>query len=347
MRRLAGHLGGDPAAEAQADQRHVAQPELGEQPAVHRGDVAHAAQPLRPLRLAPAGMMRHQHVEVLRQRIVERQAIGRADVVMQHQHRSAAAAARQVQLAAGDRHRAFFPGHAARHQAPLRHLHRRGGYSPVASLVQLSGCAIKNGDNKRRFGDASSDRKSCNRNGREPRHRCGRGTCAGRGGCVGRACGAHHRAGGDERAADQRSRRQGDGNCLRCVGLCRVPAPGGGNHAAFRSARCAGEQRRCHRADQHGRRGRSHRVGAQHRDQSDRRLLCHPRCAARHDRTRPRRHHQRVVRRRAAAAGRLERLLHRQGRPRDADTLDRPGASQPPASACSASSPARRTPTCR
>ena len=86
-------------------------------------DIAYAAQPLRPLRLTPTGMVRHHHVKILRQRIVERQPIDRTDIVMQHKHRSPAASAHQVHVAPGDRHRAFFPGHAAWHQAPLRHLH--------------------------------------------------------------------------------------------------------------------------------------------------------------------------------------------------------------------------------
>ena len=61
------------------------------------------------------------------------------------------------------------------------------------------------------------------------------------------------RAGRGERAADQRGRRQGVRRSLRRVGLRRVPAACARNHAALRAARCAGEQRRRHRADQHGR----------------------------------------------------------------------------------------------
>ena len=60
------------------------------------------AQPGRPLRLAPAGMVRDHHIEFFRQRVVERQAVDRADIMMQDQDRRAASAAGKMQLDACD-----------------------------------------------------------------------------------------------------------------------------------------------------------------------------------------------------------------------------------------------------
>ena len=43
-------------------------------------------------------MPRHDHVEFLGERVVERQVVDRPDIVMQHQHRTAGAAAQDPQL---------------------------------------------------------------------------------------------------------------------------------------------------------------------------------------------------------------------------------------------------------
>ena len=345
-RRLACHLGRDPATEAQSHQRNIGQAEIGQQPAMHRGDVAHAAQPLRTFRLAPAGMVRHQNIEALRQRVVERQSLRRADVVMQDEHRPTAAAARQMHLAAGNIHRGLVPGHAGRHPIPLPALAGGAGYSPVAPLVQSPACAVKR-PNMQEARRCRSGGKGCNCNGCEPRHRRRSGTRAGRSWRVGDAGSAQRRAGGSKRATDQRGRWQGRGDGMRRLRLRGMPAACGRDHASLRAAGRAGQQRRRHRADRHAWRRRSGGMGAQYRDQPDRCLLRYPCRVAGHAGAWPWRHRQRLVGCGAPAVGRLERLLHRQGGAGDVDPRDRSGASRRRAFAYSVSSQARRTPTCR
>ena len=97
-RRQRRHLGRDPAAEAEPDKAGALDPEIGEQPLIKRGDVARMAHPVRPLLDAKPGMARHDHVEFPSQRVVERQIVERPDIVVQHQHRTAAAAAQEPQL---------------------------------------------------------------------------------------------------------------------------------------------------------------------------------------------------------------------------------------------------------
>jgi hypothetical protein len=107
----AGHLGGDPAAEAQPDQDGVADLQLAQQTAIDHGNVARTAHPLRPLRAAVARMVRHQHVVLGRERIIERQAVERAGLMMQHQERASAPRTHQMQLGAGGLHRGGRPVH--------------------------------------------------------------------------------------------------------------------------------------------------------------------------------------------------------------------------------------------
>ncbi len=112
-------------------------------------------------------------------------------------------------------------------------------------------------------------------------------------------------------------------------------------------ARHPGQQRGCDRADQHGRDSRSRRMGTEHRDQPDRRLLRDPRRAARHAGTWSRADHKRLLWRRYPPAGGLERILFRQGWAGDADARHRPGTPRQAAFVCSASNPEPRIPTCR
>src|SRR5687767_15105516 len=67
------------------------------------------AHPVRPLLDAVTGMVRHDYVELFGQRVVERQAVERADVVMQHQYRTPASAALQPQLDAAQLKVLFAP----------------------------------------------------------------------------------------------------------------------------------------------------------------------------------------------------------------------------------------------
>ena len=75
-RRQDRHLGRDPAAKAEPDEAGALDAEIGEQPLIKRRDIARMAHPLRPLLDAEAGMARHDHVEFLGERVIERQAVG-------------------------------------------------------------------------------------------------------------------------------------------------------------------------------------------------------------------------------------------------------------------------------
>ena len=86
--------------------------QLAQQAAIDHRDVAHAAHPVRPLRAAVAGMVRHQHVVVRGQGVVEGQAVQRAGLVMQHHDGPALAGARQMQLGAGRLDRGVGPVHS-------------------------------------------------------------------------------------------------------------------------------------------------------------------------------------------------------------------------------------------
>ena len=93
-RRQRRHFGSDPAAIAEPDEAGALDPEIGKQPLIERGDIARMAQPLRPFGDAEAGVVRHDHIEFFGERIIERQTVERANIVMQDQHRSAASAPR-------------------------------------------------------------------------------------------------------------------------------------------------------------------------------------------------------------------------------------------------------------
>ncbi|MPZ36077.1 MAG: 2Fe-2S iron-sulfur cluster binding domain-containing protein [Rhodospirillales bacterium] len=112
----AGHLGGDPAAKARADEGGVVDLEAAQQAAMDHRDVAHAAHPVWPLRPAVAGMMRHQHVVVRRQGIVERQAVQRAGLMVQYHDGPRLLAGRtgafQMQLGAARLDRGVGPAHS-------------------------------------------------------------------------------------------------------------------------------------------------------------------------------------------------------------------------------------------
>ena len=124
VREIAGrhgrHLGRDPAAEAQPDQRRPRAAELVQQAAIDDGDVARAAHPVGARRAAVAGMMRHQHVVVRRQGVVEGQVVERAGLVVQHQQRMAAAATLHVQRGAADLDGGARPVHCRHWRLPPR-----------------------------------------------------------------------------------------------------------------------------------------------------------------------------------------------------------------------------------
>ena len=63
------HLGGDPAAEAGADQDGVLQPQRRGEIEIQVGEVIDRAQPVRQRRIAPARMMRRNHPIALRQQV--------------------------------------------------------------------------------------------------------------------------------------------------------------------------------------------------------------------------------------------------------------------------------------
>ena len=65
---------------------------------IHDRDVAHIAQPLRPLGLAVSWVVRNDHFKMARQLVVKVEPLRAADVVMQHQQRPPAAGAREMQL---------------------------------------------------------------------------------------------------------------------------------------------------------------------------------------------------------------------------------------------------------
>ena len=90
-RRHRGHLRGDPATEAETEQRDPGEPALGEQRLVHHRDVAHAPQPIRALGALIPRVRRQVDGEVAGQEVVERQTRRAADVVMQDEQRVAAA----------------------------------------------------------------------------------------------------------------------------------------------------------------------------------------------------------------------------------------------------------------
>ena len=115
-RRHRRHLGRDPAAKAEPDQRGPFDAKIGQQPLIDHGDVADTAQPLRSFGFAVTRMVRNDHVEAARQRVVKLELIGTADIVMQHHNRAAAAGAREVQLASGHLDLAAGPVRAHRHR---------------------------------------------------------------------------------------------------------------------------------------------------------------------------------------------------------------------------------------
>ena len=114
-RRQRRHLGRDPAAKAEPDEARALDPKIGEKPLIERGEITRVAQPLRLLGGAKAGMVRHDDVEFVGERVIERQAVGRADIVMQHQHRPAATAASETQLNLAELDALFAPPRHCRH----------------------------------------------------------------------------------------------------------------------------------------------------------------------------------------------------------------------------------------
>ena len=123
------------------------------------------AHPLRPLRLAPAGMMRNHHIEFCRQRIIKRQPVHRADIMMQHQHRRAAPGSGDVEFDAGDLFDRLGPDDA-HSWLPLFGCSSEG-YSPVAAICPMRagafphrGCVrcIAPGRTRRRLGRSTAER---------------------------------------------------------------------------------------------------------------------------------------------------------------------------------------------
>ncbi len=109
------HLGRHPTAKAEPDEARVLDPEIGEQPLIERRDIARMAQPLRLLGGAEAGVGRHDHIEFVGQRIIEGQAVGSADIVMQDEDRTAATAAPETELDVAELDVPFAPPRHRRH----------------------------------------------------------------------------------------------------------------------------------------------------------------------------------------------------------------------------------------
>ncbi len=110
-----GHFGSDPAAETQSEQDRARDLQLCQQRLINDGDVAHRTHPLGTPRFAEAGIVRQQHLEARGKRLVDRQLVGRARVVMQQQQRASFARSLQVQLRARDLMRALPPRACACH----------------------------------------------------------------------------------------------------------------------------------------------------------------------------------------------------------------------------------------
>src|SRR5438552_3630030 len=77
-----GHLGRHPAAKTEPDKARILDPQIGEEPLVERGDVARVAHPLRPLLDPETGVAWHDHVEFVGERVIEREALRGADIVV-------------------------------------------------------------------------------------------------------------------------------------------------------------------------------------------------------------------------------------------------------------------------
>ena len=115
-RRHRRHLSRNPPAKAEPDQQGPFNAKIGRRPLIDHGDVADTAQPLRSFGFAVTRMVRNDHVEATRQRVVKLELIGIADIVMQYHNRAAAAGAREVQLASGHLDLAAGPVRAHRHR---------------------------------------------------------------------------------------------------------------------------------------------------------------------------------------------------------------------------------------
>ena len=88
-------LGGEPAAERVADQMDPVEPRLLDEVEIEHRKVRHRADPRRIVGAAEAGMLGHQQLVALGQRIEERQPLRHAARAVQEQHRGAAPGAVQ------------------------------------------------------------------------------------------------------------------------------------------------------------------------------------------------------------------------------------------------------------
>src|SRR3984893_8481678 len=145
-RRHSSHLGRNPPAEAEPDQRCAVGAEIGKQPLIGDGDIAHAAQPLRPLGSAVAWMVRNDHLEAAGQRVIKVELLRGTGVVVQDNHRTPAAGSREMQL-----HLAQFDKRLAPACPPRHHLSSRyPGHSNLAlrsqprqpTVCSLQGCKL-------------------------------------------------------------------------------------------------------------------------------------------------------------------------------------------------------------
>ena len=128
-------------------------PRSDKQPLIDHRDVAHVAQPLRPLGLAIARMVRDQHVEMAGQLVIKREPVGTADIMVQHHDRAPAAGARQMQLRPGYLDDRLAPVLARRHRHPSRSSPNSSlapRYRPPQPTVcSLQGCnLVSNQDHK-------------------------------------------------------------------------------------------------------------------------------------------------------------------------------------------------------
>ena len=89
-------LGGEPAAERVADEMDPVEPHLLDEVEIEHRQVRYRMDPRRVVGAAKAGMLGHQHLVALRQRIEERQPLRHAARTMQEQHRGAAPCAVQL-----------------------------------------------------------------------------------------------------------------------------------------------------------------------------------------------------------------------------------------------------------
>ena len=103
LRHLRGDIGGDPAADREADEIGARQAQAVHQLEIDVGDVVDAVEPVRQRRLAEARMRRRDHAPLLRQQLEKRQVEADAAAAVQIEERRALPALEHIKLDTRDR----------------------------------------------------------------------------------------------------------------------------------------------------------------------------------------------------------------------------------------------------